>query len=182
MMKDVNPTYSPGPSFTYLQKTIHLSRNTEPGNTPLSVLLKRSQADRKRSMEDGAKGGLLVSDRDGVFIGCSLQVVDPFPSHICRGSWRWILRRILDALSNWFSLDLLPWQNGLPVFTSYCSLESMTMTRNTSIAGWVRDKVKPHPQLGKFQNSKAMSQQGTRNEKISSLFQSTGHFLLHLRT
>lgn len=84
-------------------------------------------------MEDGAKGHLLVvSDRDGVVIGCSLQVVNPFPTHLCRGSWWWILRRILDALSNWFSLDLLSWQNGLPVFTSYSSLESTAMTRNTS--------------------------------------------------
>lgn len=75
-------------------------------------------SDRQGDTEDGALDWLLIgSDRDGVVIGCSLQVVDPFPAHLCRRSRRWILRRILDALCDRLS-DLLPWKNGLPVFTS----------------------------------------------------------------
>lgn len=82
--------------------------------------------------EDGALDLLLIgSDRDGVVVGCSLEVVDPFPTHLCGRSWWWILRRILDALCNWHS-GLLPWENGLPVFTSDSCLESKKMTRKTS--------------------------------------------------
>lgn len=51
---------------------------------------------------------LVGSNRDGVVIRSSLQVIYPFPAHLWWRSGRWILRRILDAFCNWLS-GLLLW-------------------------------------------------------------------------
>lgn len=90
-----------------------------------------SQADRGRMRRVGLLDWLLVlSDRNRVVIGRSLQVVHPFPTHLHRRSWWRILRRVLDAFCNRLS-DLLPGQNGLPVLTSDGCLENKAMPRNT---------------------------------------------------
>ena len=59
---------------------------------------------------------------DGVLIGCSLQVLSPFPAHFCWWSRRGVLRGLLDAFPDCLP-SLRPGKNGLPFFSSYGSLE-----------------------------------------------------------
>lgn len=71
----------------------------------------------------------ILSDRNRIVIGRSLDVFHSFPAHLHRRSgWR-ILRRVLDAFGNRLS-DVLPGQNWFPVLTSDGCLENKAITRS----------------------------------------------------